>query len=60
MGRWRGSGRDAIEETTRITIDDLRTWGYLISELYFPGILIVVGGSGLYPAAAPAKLDNKN
>jgi len=29
MGRYRGLGRDTIEETTRLTIDDLRTWGFL-------------------------------
>lgn len=29
MGRYYGLGRDTIEETTRLTIDDLRTWGCL-------------------------------
>ena len=29
MGRHYGLGRDAIEETSRLTIDDLRTWGFL-------------------------------
>jgi hypothetical protein len=29
MGRYRGRGRDRIEETSRLTIDDLRTWGCL-------------------------------
>lgn len=29
MGRYYGLGRDTIEETARLTIDDLRTWGCL-------------------------------
>lgn len=29
MGRYYGLGRDTIEETARLTIDDLRAWGYL-------------------------------
>jgi hypothetical protein len=29
MGRYRGLGRDTVEEITRLTIDDLRGWGYL-------------------------------
>ena len=29
MGRYYGLGRDLIEETARLTIDDLKTWGLL-------------------------------
>ena len=29
MARYRGLGRDTVEETTRLTLDDLKSWGYL-------------------------------
>jgi len=29
MGRYPGRGRDMVEETSRLTIHDLKTWGYL-------------------------------
>lgn len=44
MARYRGLGRDTVEETTRITIDDLMGWGYL-QEGYRAG-LITLSGDG--------------
>lgn len=43
MGRYRGLGRDTVEDTTRLTIDDLRTWGYL-HEGFRRGILTLSRG----------------
>jgi len=35
MARYRGLGRDTVEETTRLTIDDLKSWGFISKE---PGL----------------------
>ena len=43
MGRYRGLGRDAVEDTTRLTLDDLRTWGYL-HEGFKRGLLTLKRG----------------
>lgn len=43
MGRYRGLGRDTVEDTTRLTIDDLRTWDYL-HEGFRRGILTLSRG----------------
>ena len=43
MARIRGLGRDTVEETSRITIDNLRGWGYL-HEGYRTGLLTLKRG----------------
>jgi len=47
MGRYPGRGRDMVEETSRLTIDDLRTWGYLRFLGYKRGSLTFSRGGGL-------------
>ncbi len=46
MGRHYGLGRDMVEETPRLTIDDLKTWGYLDGRFtgYKRGILTLKRG----------------
>ena len=39
MGRWKYSGRDVVEDTVSITVDDLRLWGYLKEGSHKSGIL---------------------
>ena len=43
MARYRGLGRDTVEETTRLTIDDLKGWGYL-HEGFKTGLLTLSRG----------------
>lgn len=43
MGRCRGLGRDTVEDTTQLTIDDLKLWGYL-PEGFKRGILTLKRG----------------
>jgi len=43
MGRYRGLGRDTVEDTTQFTIDNLRTWGYL-HEGFKRGLLTLKRG----------------
>ena len=43
MARYRGLGRDTVEEITRLTLDDLKAWGYL-HEGYKAGLLTLLRG----------------
>lgn len=43
MARYSGLGRDTVEDTTRLNIDDLKSWGYL-REGYRAGTLTLKQG----------------
>ena len=44
MGRYYGLGRDTVEESTRLTIDDLRAWGCLYEGVCRKYINLMRGG----------------
>jgi hypothetical protein len=42
MARYRGLGRDTVEDTTRLTLDDLKRLGYLQKDSYYRSGLITL------------------